>query len=88
MRPRLSSDRLYAYVLRFTQRASAAGGHYLYPTFRQVAKRFNVTLDDVEQACYDWQGQGYMQPAVGFRTGGGGVGEYKNKGDWFVEAHE
>lgn len=57
-----------------------------YPTFRQAAKHFGVTLDAVEQACEDWLGPEYMQPVVAFIRGKG-VESIGQKADWLIEAY-
>ena len=78
---------LFAYATDFAAKAQREGKNRIYPTFREVAKRFNATHDDIEAACNDWdQSDGYMQPAVGVRSGAG-VAAYKLRGDYLVEAY-
>lgn len=67
--------------------AESQGRGTVYPTFREVARRFNATHDEIEQACQDWdQSHGYMQPAVGIRSGAG-VAAFEHRGDCLVEAY-
>lgn len=82
----MSPDDLFNYAERFARRSEAEGKGTQYPTFRQAAKRFKVSLSAVEDACNDWDGEGYMKPATVFRSGSG-IGSFDNKGDWLVEAY-
>lgn len=82
----LTPQALFDFADQFARRKESTGKGTNYPTFRQAAKRFGVTLDEVEQACLDWQGDGYMQPAVGM-GGQHGCFKFENKGDWLVEAY-
>jgi len=78
---------LFDYATEFAANAEREGKSRIYPTFREVAKRFKVTHDDIEAACDDWdKSNGYMQPAVGVRSGAG-VAAYKHRGDCLVEAY-
>lgn len=67
-------------------RGLAENGHP-FPTVREAAKRFHTSQQAVLDACDDWQGDGYMQPAVGLRSGSG-VGVFERTGDYLVEAYE
>lgn len=59
----------------------------VYPSFREVAKRFKVTHDQIEQACEDWDSsQGYMGTVVGIRAGSG-IAAIKHRGEYLVEAY-
>lgn len=81
----LNSEALFAYAIEFAGKQSGMGE--LYPSFRQVAKRFNCTYDQIEEACDAWDNSnGYMQPAVGGATGGGYFA-YEHRGDYLVEAY-
>ena len=82
MRP----EELFTYAVKFCQKAEAAGQGTKYPTFRQVARRFKVNYDQIEQACEDWQGDAYMAPAVGFRSGSG-YATFATRGEHLVEAY-
>ena len=78
---------LFEYATAYSSKAESEGRGTAYPTFREVAKRFKITHADIEQACQDWdQAHGYMQPAVGLRSGGG-VAAFVLRGDYLVEAY-
>ncbi|MBP4081703.1 hypothetical protein [Aeromonas sp. MrichA-1] len=78
----LTPEALFAYACGFAIRHEAS-----YPTFRQAAKRFNCTYDEIENACADWDGaNGYMAPSVGGATAGGFF-EHEHRGDYLVEAY-
>jgi DNA-binding transcriptional MocR family regulator len=82
----MTPDELFTYAVKFCQEAEAAGQGTKYPTFRQVARRFKVNYDQIEQACEDWQGDAYMTPAVGFRSGSG-YATFATRGEHLVEAY-
>lgn len=83
----ITSKALFEYATEYAAKAENEGKGRAYPTFREVAKRFKVTHDDIEQACQDWdQSNGYMQPAVGVRSGAG-VAAFEHRGDCLVEAY-
>ena len=82
----MTPEELFAYVDRFARRAEKAGKGTQYPTYRQVAKRFNVKHDDIEEAIDDYQGDGYLGSVVGYRTGGGWYG-IETRGARKVEAY-
>jgi hypothetical protein len=78
---------LFDYACEYAAKAEADGKGASYPTFREAAKRFNVTNAQIDQAIEDWdQSNGYMQPAVGVRVGSG-IAEYKHRGECLVEAY-
>lgn len=86
--PALTPEKLFAYVLNYTRRAEQENSNQLYPTFRQVAKRFNVTYDQIEDACADWDNsKGYMGAVVGGQCNGGHFG-YDHRGEQLVEAYQ
>lgn len=58
-----------------------------YPTVWEAAKHFRTTHQAVIDACEDWEGDGYMRPATGFRVGSG-VGSFERSGDYLVEAYK
>lgn len=60
---KITPTNLEVYVSRFYAR------HEKYPTFRQVAKRFRCTYDEIEGAIYDYVGKSYMGMAVGCQVG-------------------
>lgn len=83
----ITPQALFKYATEYAAKAEAEGRGSSYPTFREVAKRFKVNHDEIEQACADWdQSNGYMQPAVGVRSGAG-VAAYEHRGDYLVEAY-
>lgn len=82
----MTPDELFAYAVKFCHDSEVAEQGTKYPTFRQVASRFKVTYDKIEQACDEWQGDGYMAPAVGFRSGNG-VASFATRGEHQVEAY-
>lgn len=87
MATEVDSKALFTYACNFARKSEEDGKGTVYPKFRQAAKRFKATLDDIERACSDWDGSlGYMQPAVAVRCGNG-VGDIKNRGDWVIEAY-
>lgn len=84
----ITSEALFKYVTEYAAKAESQGRGTTYPTFREVAKRFNASHEAIEQACHDWdQSNGYMQPAVGVRSGTG-VAAFEHRGDWLVEAYK
>ncbi len=46
----ISSQDLFKYARRYAQRAERKGHGTQFPTFREAARRFRVTLDAVEGA--------------------------------------
>lgn len=83
----MTPDQLFQYATEYARQAEADDKGTKYPTFREVARRFRVNHDAIEQACDDWdQSQGYMKPAVGVRAGNS-VGSFATKGQWLVEAY-
>lgn len=52
-------------------------------TFREVAKRYGVKLDEVESMVYDAE----LSFNCGYQVGGlgGGVGDYSSRGDYTIE---
>ena len=82
----MTPDELFNYAVNFCQAAEEGGRGSMYPTFRQVASKFKVTYDQIEQACDDWQADAYMAPAVGMRSGTG-VFSFSSRGEHLVEAY-
>lgn len=74
----LTPERLFKYASNFAKRTELAGQGAKYPTFRQYAKRFRVKIDDIENICADWSGDGYMGAIVAIRAGSG-VGDYEER---------
>lgn len=83
----IEPEALFKYATNYARRSEEKGLGTQYPSFREAAKRFNATHEDIEDACADWdQSKGYMQPAVGFTTGAG-YGSYASKGEHLIEAY-
>lgn len=82
----MTPDELFTFAFKFCKDAEDADQGTKYPTFRQVAGRFKVTYDQIEQACEDWQGDAYMAPAVGIRSGSG-YATFATRGEHLVEAY-
>ena len=84
----VSPDALFAYANRYARRAETAGRGTEYPTFRRAAKRFGVPLDAIEQACEEYDGTGYMRPAVAMGQPGHGYFLLETRGAYLVEAYD
>lgn len=82
----MTPGELYTYAVQFCHDAEATGQGSKYPTFRQVATRFNVTYEQILQACDNWQGDACMAPAVGLRSGDG-VATFSARGEHMFEAY-
>lgn len=83
----ITPQALFDYATAYASKAESEGKGTAYPTFREVAKRFKASHEEIEQACQDWdQSTGYMQPAVGVRSGAG-VAAFELRGDCLVEAY-
>jgi hypothetical protein len=83
----MTPEQLFEYAIQHARQAEADGKGTQYPTFQDVAKRFRVNHEAIEQACDDFdQANGYMKPAVGVRCGSA-VGVFEHKGQWLVEAY-
>lgn len=83
----LNPESLFKYVTEQAAKSVEAGNGSQYPTFREIKSHFKTTYAEIEIACEEWdQSRGYMQPAVGFRSGSS-VGKYKCVGDYQVEAY-
>lgn len=84
----ITPQALFDFATGYAAEAEGEGRGSVYPTFREVAKRFKATHDEIEQTCEDWdQSHGYMQPAVGVRSGAG-VATFQHRGDYSVEAYK
>ena len=83
----VSPSELFSYASEYATTPAAKAIGAQYPTFRDVAKRFKVTYDQIEQTCEDWDHrQGYMQPAIGGQCGSG-IFTYSSRGEHLVEAY-
>ena len=83
---KLTPEALFGYACKSAKASEDADRGTQYPTFRQAARHFRVRLSEIEDACQDYQGDGYMKPATGFRTFSG-HGSFEHQGDWLVEAY-
>lgn len=77
----MTPQQLFAFASGFAQTQRS------YPSVRDAARHFRTSQQAVLDACDDWHGEGYMQPAVGLRSGCG-VGVFESPGDYLVEAYE
>ena len=84
----MTPEELYGYASRFELRAIKAGRGSEWPTFRQVAKRFGVTYDDIEEAASGDVGGRYLGIAVAVGISEVGYREFDCRGDWLVEAYQ
>jgi hypothetical protein len=82
----LTPQALFDYARQFADKAEKTGRGTEFPTFAQAAKRFRVRIAAIEDAAEDWQGDGEMYVIVGIRCGSG-VGEFKKKGEYLIEAY-
>lgn len=82
---------LYAYAYKVAKRSEARGEGTQYPTFRQVAKRFKVKYDDIEDAVSDGQGRNdcgeYFGVGIGVAISGCGYRQHDTRGEYEVEAY-
>ena len=86
----MTSQELFKYADSFARRSEVAGYGTKYPTFRQVANRFKVTYDQIEDAvadgqCRDGCGQ-YFGVSIGIAISGVGYAEHDTRGEYEVEA--
>jgi hypothetical protein len=88
----MKPEELFKYADRFATRAEAKGLGTQYPTFRQIAKRFRVNYDQIEDAVSDGQGNeecgSYFGVAIGVQIRGVGYAEHNSRGEYFVEAEK
>lgn len=83
----LTADYLFAYANQIARNAEAENKGTVYPTIREAARHFRVRQQDIEDACNDYTGPGYLGLIVGIRTGAG-IGSYDRRGDCQVEAYK
>jgi hypothetical protein len=80
---KMTPQQLFDYASTFSEKGS--GGQY--PTVREASQHFGVSQLAVIRACEEWEGDGYMKPATGFKAGSG-VSGYDRQGDYLVEAYK
>jgi hypothetical protein len=78
---------LYDYASKYARRKEREGLGTQYPTVRQTKRRFRLGLDEIESACADYDGEGYLGIAVAWRGGSGGCATIENPNDYMVEAY-
>ena len=76
----ITGDALYRYATKFFKRNDK------FPTFKQVARRFRCRYDDIEEACDDYHGIGYLGVAIGIQVNGA-IGQFESRGQYEVEAY-
>lgn len=81
-----TSRQLYAYASRFASASEKAGEGTKWPTFRQAARRFRCTLDEIEEAVASYEGDGYMGAGVAMATSAGYY-PLRRRGQWVIEAY-
>lgn len=79
---------LFRYADKFAKRNEAAGKGTVYPTLRQAASRFRCRLDDIENACESYIGEGYLGVACGIGIQGVGAALIEHRSNWLVEAYK
>ena len=81
---------LFRYADRFASRHEAKGKGTVFPTFRQIAKRFRVRYDEIEDAVADGQCSdecgSYFGVSIGVQIQGVGYAEHGTRGEYQVEA--
>jgi hypothetical protein len=86
----LTTEALFAYASGYAERSEKAGKGTQWPTIRQVKRRFRgASYGDVEDACANYCGEGYMGLGVGYQVGGlgGGTAYEGNANEHVVEAY-
>lgn len=83
----MSPTELFDYADKIARAAETRNQGTNYPTVRQAAKHFRVTQVAIEDACDDFQGEGYLGLIVGIQTNDG-LGTYASRGDCQVEAYK
>jgi hypothetical protein len=84
----LTRERLFTYASKFTRRHERHGEGTIYPTMRQAAKYFGVSIDQIEEVADEGlEGERYLGLATAVRAGSG-VANIEPRGAWLVEAYE
>jgi hypothetical protein len=83
----ITPESLFKYVEGYTRRALKTDKREVFPTFREVAKRFRCKYDDIEATVEDYCGDGYMGVAIGIQVNGA-IGLYESRGQYYVEAYK
>jgi hypothetical protein len=86
----MTPQELFKYADRFASRSEAKDQGTQYPTFREIAKRFKVTYDEIEDVVASGQGMDgcgdYFGVSIGVQIQGVGYAEHGSRGEWQVEA--
>ena len=89
--PNMTPEALYKYAANFARRSEATDKGTVWPTFRQIAKRFGVKYDDIEDAVNDGQGRDgcgeYFGVSIGIAIQGVGYAQHDTRGEYVVEAY-
>lgn len=80
----MKAEDLYGYADRFATRHENAGEGTVYPTLRQCARRFRVTVAEVESVANEGIANGYLGVCIGLL--GSGYAEFP-RSEWTVEAY-
>lgn len=83
----MTPDSLFEYANQCARLSEQLSSGTKYPTFRQVAKHFNVAYDDIEDAISDYCGDGYLGAIVGMRVGQNLTFSFKFRSQYQVEAY-
>lgn len=87
---KLNPEALFNFASDFAKRSELAGKGSEYPTFRQCADEFGVSLQAIEDAIEDFSGiehAGYMDAVVAIQVGNG-IAKIERKADYLVEAYQ
>lgn len=85
-KPTLTPQALFDWARAHCLSEEALGHGSQYPSFSSAARHFGTTLDEVESACGDWGGPGYMGAGVASGTASG-HSRRAPRGQWLVEAY-
>jgi len=86
MRRPLTAAKLFEYANRYAREHEASGHGTQYPTLRMVARRFRVTLDQIEDLTNEGVEDGYL--GIGVALGNAvGAGMIEPRGQQLVEAY-
>lgn len=85
-KPTFTPQALFEWARAHCKHQEAMGNGSVYPSFSAAAKHFGVTLDELESACGDWGGPGYMGAGVACGTASGHT-RRAPRGRWVVEAY-
>lgn len=85
----MTPQELFNYVNRYALRNERNGNGTVYPTFRQAAKRFHCTYDDIQDAVDGYQSdEGYLGVAIAIGIPGHGYASITPRGNHLIEAYK